>query len=293
VGRVSRFIALFASGLAYSAILALVALGFLVLYKATGVLNFAHGDLVTLGTYVALWAITQLHFPIVAGYAFAIFLLFIAGVVVERLAYAPLRSRPPLVVVIATLAAAIVIEGCIAVWQSSNPTSLPSPLGNNVFTLFGAQISYQEVAVVAVSAVVIAGLLFAFHRTSLGRQVRAVAADPKTARLYGVRTRLLSIIAFGASASMACLAGVLVAPLSTVNLTFGFSLMINAFAAAVLGGFGSLGGVVLGAFVIGMIQQVVGGYVFQSYAPALPFIIMFLVLAVRPQGLVAIRTQRL
>jgi branched-chain amino acid transport system permease protein len=86
---------------------------------------------------------------------------------------------------------------------------------------------------------------------------------------------------------------VLVAPLSTVNLTFGFSLMINAFAAAVLGGFGSLGGVVLGAFVIGMVQQVVGGYIFQTYAPALPFIIMFVVLAVRPQGLVAIQTQRL
>jgi len=192
---VSRFIALFASGLGYGAVLSLVALGFLVLYKATGVLNFAHGDLVTLGTYVALWAITQLHFPIVAGYAFAMVLLFIAGVFIERVAYAPLRSRPPLVVVIATLAAAIVIEGCIAVWQSSNPTSLPSPWGNHVFTLAGANISYQVVAVVVVSAFVIVGLLFAFHRTSLGRQVRAVAADPSTARLCGVRTRLLSIIA--------------------------------------------------------------------------------------------------
>jgi branched-chain amino acid transport system permease protein len=290
---VSQFISLFASGLAYGGILALVALGFLVLYKSTGVLNFAHGDLVTLGTYVALWAITDLHFPSVAGYLLAIVLMFVAGVFIERVAYAPLRARPPLVVVIATLAAAIVIEGCIAVWQSSNPTSLPSPLGNKTFTLAGANIPYQSLAVVIVSGIVIAGVLFVFHRTSLGRQVRAVASDPNTARLYGVRTRRLSIIAFGASASLATLAGVLVAPLSTVNLTFGFGLMINAFAAAVLGGFGSLGGVVVGAFAIGMLQQVLGGYVFQSYAPALPFIVMFAVLAFRPEGLIVVRTQRL
>jgi branched-chain amino acid transport system permease protein len=290
---VAQFIALLASGLAYGGILALVALGFLVLYKATGVLNFAHGDLVTLGTYVALWSIRSLNFPIVLGYLFAIVLLFAAGVVVERVAYAPLRSRPPLTVVIATLAAAIVIEGGINVWQSSNPTSLPSPLGDRVFTVAGARISYQEVTVVVVSVVVIAAVLYVFQRTSLGRQVRAVAADPNTARLYGVRTRLLSITAFGTSASLATLAGVLVAPLSTVNLTFGFGLMINAFAAAVIGGFGSLGGVVIGAFAIGILQQVVGGYVFTSYAPALPFIVMFAVLAIRPEGLIAIRTQRL
>jgi branched-chain amino acid transport system permease protein len=290
---VSQFIALLASGLANGGILALVALGFLVLYKATGVLNFAHGDLVTLGTYVALWSIKSLNFPTVLGYLFAIVLLFAGGVVVERVAYAPLRARPPLTVVIATLAAAIAIEGAIAAWQSSNPTNLPSPLGTKVFNLFGALISYQEVAVVVVSIVVIAAVLLVFQRTSLGRQVRAVASDPNTARLYGVRTRMLSIVAFGTSASLATLAGVLVAPLGTVNLTFGFSLMINAFAAAVIGGFGSLGGVVIGAFAIGIVEQVVGGYVFTSYAPALPFVVLFVVLTFRPEGLIVTRAERL
>jgi branched-chain amino acid transport system permease protein len=290
---VSQFIALLASGLANGGILALVALGFLVLYKATGVLNFAHGDLVTLGTYVALWSIKTLNLPTVLGYLFAIVALFAAGVLVERVAYAPLRSRPPLTVVIATLAAAIVIEGVIAAWQSSNPTNLPSPLGTRVFTLGGAQISYQEVAVVVVSIVVISAVLLVFARTSVGRQVRAVASDPDTAKLYGVRTRMLSILAFGTSASLATLAGVLVAPLGTVNLTFGFSLMIDAFAAAVIGGFGSLTGVVLGAFAIGIVQQVVGGYIFTSYAPALPFVVLFVVLAFRPEGLITTKAERL
>jgi branched-chain amino acid transport system permease protein len=103
----------------------------------------------------------------------------------------------------------------------------------------------------------------------------------------------LSIVAFGTSASLATLAGVLVAPLGTVNLTFGFSLMINAFAAAVIGGFGSLGGVVIGAFAIGIVEQVVGGYVLTSYAPALPFVVLFVVLTFRPEGLIVTRAERL
>jgi len=290
---VAKFVALLASGVAYGAILMLVSVGFVVLFKATGIINFAHGDLVTLGAYVAFWGTSSLGLPIVVTYVLAIVFLFFCGVAIERVAYVPLRKRPPIVVVIATLAVSVVIEGVLAVWQGSTPKELPSPVGNSVWHLFGASIAMQRVLIVIVSVVVVGALLAVFRYTSVGRQVRALASDSETAQLYGVRTRAVSVGAFGVSAALAALAGVLVAPLSAINVGFGFSLMIYSFAAVTLGGFVSLGGTAAAALGIGVLQQVVGGYVFPSYSTTLPVIVMFIVIAIRPQGLFKLTTSRL
>jgi branched-chain amino acid transport system permease protein len=283
----SEFIALLASGIAFGAIMALVATGFLVLYKATGVVNFAHGSLVSLGAYFAVWAITSLGVPTVLGYVVALALMFLVGVVLERLAYAPLRGRSHLVIVIATLAASVVIEAAISLWQGSTPELLKTPVGGATWHVAGADIAGQRILIVIVAAAAIAVLLLVFHRTAFGRQVRALAADPETAQLLGVRVRRVSVLAFGISSLLAGLAGILIAPLTAVDLTFGFNLMLTAFAAATLGGFGSLGGVIVGGLVIGLVQQLLGGYVFQNYADTLPFIFMFLIIAIRPHGLFA------
>jgi branched-chain amino acid transport system permease protein len=290
---VDTFISLLISGIALGAILALVAVGFLVLYLATGVINFAHGDLVTLGAYIAIWAISSIGIPIVLGYIVAVLLMFGIGVGLERVAHAPLRTRPPMVVVIATLAAAIVIEGILAAWQGAAPKLLPSPVGDNTWNIFGVPIAQQRILIIVVTAIVLGAVMIGYQKTSIGRQVRALASDPETAQLYGIRTGAISMLAFGLSAALATLAGVLVAPLSAADLTFGFNLMISGFAAAVLGGFGSIGGVVLGALAIGLIQQLVGGYIFTNYAETLPFVVMFVVIAVRPQGLAGFSRTRL
>jgi branched-chain amino acid transport system permease protein len=288
-----KFIALAASGIAYGAVLALVALGFIVLYKATGIINFAHGDLVALGAYLAVWATKDLGLPSVAGYVVALALMVVVGAVMERVVRAPLRGKPVLVVVIATLAMAIVIRGLIALWQGSTPRSLVTPVGNRVIHVGGAAIAQQRIVIVAVAAVSITGLILLFQRTSFGRQVRALAADPDTAILMGVRSTYVAMAAFALSAVFAGLAGILVGPLSAVDLNFGFSLMVTAFAAAVIGGFGSLGGVLIGALVIGLVQQLVGGYLWPEYADLLPYILMFVVIALRPEGLVAVERSRL
>jgi branched-chain amino acid transport system permease protein len=280
----AQFVALFASGISEGAVISLVALGFLVLYKATGIVNFAQGDLVTLGAYLALWAIATLKLPILVGYGLALVLMFGVGVVFERVAYAPLVKRPMLTVVIATLAAALVIEGLLSLWQGDTPQTLVSPVGDGVVTVFGANISYQEILVVIVCAVVIGALFYVFQYTSIGRQVRALASDREMAELVGIRSRGISIFAFGVSSMLAGLAGLLIAPLSAVTLTFGFTAMVTAFAAAVLGGFGSLTGVVVGGLFIGLVQQVGGGYLAPNYATTLPFVLLFLVIAIWPQG---------
>jgi branched-chain amino acid transport system permease protein len=288
-----KFVALTASGIATGAAIAIVALGFLVLYKATGVINFAHGDLITLGSYIAYWAISSLSLPTVAGYLVALALMFAVGVTLERVAHAPLRRRPPMVVVIATLAAAIAIRGALSLWYGSDPKSLPSPVGDGSVDVLGATIATQRLLIIGVTGAAVLALILVFQRTPFGTRLRALASDQDTAKLVGVRTRPISMVVFGLSAVLATLAGILVAPLSAIDLNFGFEMMILAFAAAVLGGFGSLGGVAAGALIVGLTQQLVGGYVWPDYATTLPYVLLFAVIMMRPSGLVDLDRSRL
>ena len=280
----SKFVALLASGLAEGAIVALAAVGFLLIYKATGVINFAQGDLITLGAYVAIWATQDLGFELVPGYLFTLLVMFAVGIALERLAYAPLRGRSVHVVVIATLGAALVLRAFIGLWQGTTPKFLESPVEGEVVGLFGANIAYQRVVIIVVTALVVLLTIAVFQWTQFGRELRATAADRETARLYGVPVTRLSMIAFGLSAALAGLAGILIAPLGSVDLTLGFNVMIAGFAAAIFGGFGSIGGVAIGGFAFGMVEQVFGGYVLRDYKATFPFILMILVIALRPRG---------
>jgi branched-chain amino acid transport system permease protein len=281
---VARFVALLASGIAFGAIIAVVALGFLILYKATGVVNFAHGDLMTLGAYIAVWAIADLKLPIVAGYVVALVLMAVVGLVLERVAYVPLRNKPPNVVLVATLGASLVIEAVIALWQGSNPEELASPVGYGVVHIAGAAIADQRILVVIVAGIAIAACMYVFQRTQFGRQVRALAVDQETAMLYGVRVRRVSALAFMISAVFAGLGGILITPLTSVTIDFGFNTLLTAFAAAIIGGFGSLGGTAAAALAIGLLQQLVGGYILTNYSDLLPFLAILVAVVIRPKG---------
>ncbi len=281
----SKFVALLASGLAEGAIVALAAVGFLLIYKATGVINFAQGDLITLGAYVAIWATQDLGFELLPGYLFTLVVMFAVGIVLERLAYAPLRGRSVHVVVIATLGAALVLRAFIGLWQGTTPKFLESPVEGEVVELFGANIAYQRVVIIVVTTVVVFLTIAVFRWTQFGRELRATAADRETARLYGVPVTRLSMTAFGLSAALAGLAGLLIGPLGSVDLTLGFNVMLAGFAAAIFGGFGSIGGVAVGGMAFGMVEQVFGGYVLRDYKATFPFILMILVIALRPHGI--------
>lgn len=287
--NLSDFTAYMAAGITKGAIVSLAALGFLLTYKATGVVNFAQGSLISLGAYFAIWGAERWGMPIVIAYLFSMAIMFFVGVGIERVAYAPLRGRSIHVVVIATLGASIIIETLINLWYGPNPRRLATPADGR-FTMFGAVIPWHRVLVVLVTFVVVLALIYAFERTQFGRQVRAVAADRDTARLYGVRVNLLSMVAFGLASALAALAGVLIAPLGSVDITFGFVVMLGGFTAAILGGFGSLHGVVIGGMIIGFVEQVLGSYNYfgfnvRDYQTIWPFILMLVVIAVKPTGL--------
>ncbi len=281
----SRFVALLAAGIASGSIYALVALGFVLIYKATGVINFAQGDLATLGAYLAFWAASTHGLSIWLAYAVAIGLMFLFGIGLERVTAAPLRHRSVHVVVIATLGAGLAIRAFIGIWQGSRPRNLRSPLGIRTIEVLGARIPIQNVLIVGVTAIVVVGLVVLFERTQFGRQLRALATDNEAARLQGIMVTRMSMLTFGMAGALAALGGVLFAPIATVNLNLGFVAMLNGFAAAILGGFGRIGGVVVGALMIGVVEQLAAGYVAHQLREVYPFALMILVIALRPEGL--------
>ena len=281
----SNFTSYMAAAISEGSIVALAALGFLLTHKATGVISFAQGALVTLGAYIAVWATRDKGWPLLLACLFAIAAMFLVGVASERIAYRPLRNSSIHVVVIATFGISEIIIALIGVWQGTQPKGL-DPLWAGNFTLFDAVIAKQRLLVLIVTIVTTAAMIALFNKTQFGRQVRAVAADRETAQLYGVPVGRLSIISFGIAGALAGLAGVLIAGTGTpVDLHFGFLIMLGGFYAAILGGFGSLGGVVVGGFLIGIVQYVVGSYWWSNYQSLLPFVLMIGVIAIKPTGL--------
>lgn len=321
------FVALLGAGLAKGAVVSLAAVGFIMIMKATGIANFAQGDLITIGGFLGLWATSKalpahdgLGLSLGVGYLLVLVIMFVLGVVIERVAYAPLskRSHDIHVVVIATLGVAIILRTLMAIWQGTEPRFLRSwfntgeELDDLLFFSDGvlrinigwlgindAVISAQRVVIMIVTTIVVLAIIALFARTSFGRQVRAIAADRETARLYGVKASRLSMLSFGISAFLAGLAGIMIGPLGSFDLTLGFTYMLLGFAAAVLGGFGSIAGTVVGAIMIGLTEELFGGQMLPllvetlggdpadalRYRSVFPFVLMLVVIAIRPQGL--------
>jgi len=320
----TTFVALVGSSVASGAVITLSALGFVVILKATGIANFAQGDLITLGAFLGFWAtdntagfggvhaVNGLHVSLGVGYIVVLVLMFFIGVAVERVACAPLRGREVHVVVIATLGVALIIRTLLSLWQGGDYRSLKSwfnpgqPLQNfgpfdagvlrfsiGFLGVHDAVISAHRVFVIFVTAIVIVAMILLFSRTSFGRQVRAIAADRETARMYGVKASRLSMLSFGMGAVLAGLAGLMIGPLAGMDLTVGFTYMLLAFAAVTLGGFTSIPGILAGGMMIGVTEHLFGeqmlpmvvGHWTQRFTTALPYLLMIIVIAVRPQGL--------
>jgi branched-chain amino acid transport system permease protein len=282
----SRFVALMDAGVAQGCIAGLIALGIVLLFKATGVVNFAQGSLLTLGGYIGYWLEVRHHMAAVPAYVLTVLGVFVVGMLIERVGYAPLRRQPILTILISTFALAEALQAVIILWQGSDPKSLPTPVGSGVWHLFGAAIPHQNILIVGVTIALLAGLTLMLQRTTLGRQVRALAADRETAMLQGVRVSLLSLLMFGLSAALAGLGGLLVAPTVSLSPDLGFGLMLSSFAAVVLGGFDRIGGTVAAAVFVGIVQQLLTGYVAPNLSAAYPYLILVVALVLRPEGLI-------
>lgn len=273
------------SGFATGAIYALVGLGFAIIYNATGIINFAQGEFVMLGGMFTISLINTVRLPLVAAIPCAILLTTIVGMVFERLAIRPLKSAPPLSLVIITIGGSILIRGVAMLVWDKNTHALPGFSGDEPIEIFGASLLPQHLWIFSVTIVVIGVSKFFFNHTISGKAMRACAYNSRAASLIGIDVRRMVLFSFIISSAMGALAGIIIAPLTMTAYDVGIMIGIKGFCAAIIGGMSSGFGTVLGGLILGVLESLGAGLVSSGYKDAIAFVILLLILFVRPKGL--------
>lgn len=277
---------LLVTGIAQGCIYGLIALGFVLIYKATEIVNFAQGDLMMVGAFIAFTFIASLGMPYWLGLAAVIVTMALAGYALDVLLLRPISGQPQFAVVILTISLGFVLRAIAGVVWGHNPVSFPTPFSGKMLAVGNAVISQENVAII-VGTLLLCGLLFVFFRyTRLGVAMQAASQNQLAAYYMGIPVKRLSSTIWAISAGVAAVAGVLMAPVMLIEPQMGF-LGIKAFAAAVIGGFGSLPGALLGGLIVGVGEQLAGGYLPQGFKETSAYLLMLVVLTVRPGGLFA------
>ncbi len=272
------------SGLANGAIYALIGFGFAVIYNATGIINFAQGEFVMLGGMLTLFFISLLHLPLVAAVVAAILVSTAIGFVFERLAISPLKDATPLSLVIITIGASILIRGIAMIAWGKDTYNVPSFTGNTPIELAGATILPQHVWIFIITVLIIFVSRIFFNHSIVGKAMRACSYNAQAASLVGIDVRKMVLLSFGISAAVGSMAGIIIAPLTMTSYDVGVMLGLKGFCAAIIGGMGSGGGTIVGGLILGILESLGAGLISASYKDAIAFIVLLLILFVRPEG---------
>lgn len=286
------FLQLVINGVALGAAYALVALGFVFIVNATGAVNFAHGDLVMAGGYVAVGLGALAPLPILVLLPVVAAIMFAIGIAVALVADFPLANRPPSTVFISTLLCGIVLQNLFLVLFGPQARAAPPLIKSGIVHLGGIEISIQALGTLAVAAALIALQYVVFMRTQIGRRLRATAQDRQMAQAVGIRTSAVIAATFGFGTALAGVAGALLANQFFVYPTGGISLSVYAYIAVVIGGWGSIAGAVIGALMISIFQVVVSAYVSYAVATGLLYVSLLVIFFFRPQGIFGELVQR-
>ena len=279
---------LVATGISTGALYALVALGIVVIYKATKVVNFAHGEMFMLGGFFAYTFHVMLGWPYLPSFALAVALAFGVGIAVDRVAFRPLMQRQTLVsVLLVMIGLSFVLKG-VARWLwggKGDYLTFPPLISPEPLSFAGIMVMSQQLVVLGAACAVMVAFALFFKLTRAGRFMQATADNPKAAKLVGLRTDRVYMYTFGVGSAVAAAAAVLMAPLTLLYPDIGFMLFIKAFAAAVLGGLTSIPGAVVGGFLIGIIEQLAAGYLHTAMQEVAAFIVIMIVMIFIPTGL--------
>ena len=272
------------SGLTNGAIYALIALGFGIIYNSTTIINFAQGEMVMMG---ALCAISLYHvYPsLPVAFLGGVALVTMVGLLLERLALRPVRDQSPIVLIIITVGAAVFFRGLAMMIWGKEAYSLPPFTGKEPLHFFSATIMPQNLWVLGLGALFVLLLEAFFRFTLVGKAMRACAYNRQAARLVGIPVSRMVQLSFGVAAGLGAAGGILVAPLTLGIYDMGAMLGLKGFSAAILGGLGSILGGVLGGLLIGVAEALASGLISSGYRDAVAFLILLLVLFLRPQGL--------
>ncbi len=271
------------SGLSVGSIYAIVALSLAIPFKASRVLNFAQGELVTLGAYIALVLSSYgLPHPVMVPATLVIAALF--GILIERLFIRPIVGAPEFTLVIATFAIGLIIRALIRIHWQDNVFFLPAPYAGPALAVGPLRVNPSYLVIIASTAALVTLLVLFFQQTRLGKAMRAVAFNQTAARLMGISVGRVFGSAWALSAAIGAVAGLLLAPVAGINPELGH-LIVKALVAAVIGGFGSLGGAVFGGLLLGVLETYAGALFGAALKEIIPFAILIAFLLVRPQGL--------
>ena len=270
-----------------------VALALVLIFRTTGVLNFAQGEMALFSTYIS-WKLTTTGMPVVGAIAISMAIAFIAGAAIERTLIRPMEGRSPLNVVIITLGLFLGLNSLAQLVFGVDPQQMPSPFPEgSVELISGARIQKETIGLIVVLLLECLALWYLLNRTSLGLKLRAVAANPDSARLHGIRAGSMLMLGWGLSAAIGALAGSLVAAERTrFDSTLMQTILVYALASAALGGFASIWGAVIAGLVVGIADALTIQYVdaLDGIEVVLPLAFILVVLVVMPNGLFGKRT---
>ncbi|AXH96417.1 branched-chain amino acid ABC transporter permease [Ornithinimicrobium avium] len=280
----STFLNLLAYGLADGAILALAALGFVLIYKATGVINFAQGEFLLIGAYLMYTAWVVLGLPMVVSVLVGIVAATVVGVLVERLILRPMVGEDPISIIMVTIGLAMLLKAVVQMFYGTTPRSQPAVLPTGSVSVLGATLPVNRLLVILIAAVVLTAFTLFFSRSKHGIAMRAVADDQQAAMTMGISVRRIFALSWALAAVSAFIAGVLLADLSAVDQNIAaFGLMV--FPVVILGGLDSVPGTIIGGLTIGLLTQFVSGYLDPGLATVIPYVVLVLILLVKPYGL--------
>lgn len=292
-----EFLAQLINGISLGGIYALIALGYTMVYGIIGLINFAHGDVYTLGSFFALTILAalgvsgELHgVALVVDIAIALIgaalLCGIVGVLIERLAYRRLRNAPRLAPLITAIGVSFILENAMQAWKGPSPVPFPAVVPNPSFAFAGVAVSVQQILVIGLAVVMMVALQLFVHRTRLGRAMRATAQDRDAAQLMGININTAIALTFLIGSALAGVAGFVSGVYYQSTWFFnGFGAGLKAFTAAVLGGIGNIAGAMLGGFLIGIIESFATWAFGGQWSNVTVFAILILVLVFRPSGL--------
>ena len=281
-----QFLQLVISGIAQGCIYGLIALGFVLIYKATETVNFAQGELMMLGAFCGLAGSTLLGFPFWVSVLGTLAAMALFGVLTERLVIRPILGQPAFSIVMLTIGIGYVARGAITMIPTigTETHTLPVPYKDQVWRLGELVLSAEQVVVIGVTAVLCALLYAMFRFTRLGIAMQAASQNQLAAYYMGIPVKRLNGLVWGLAALVAAIAGLLLAPITFVYANMGF-IGLKAFPAAVVGGFGSLPGAIVGGLIIGVVESLAGFYLPEGFKDTAAYIVVLVMLMVKPNGL--------
>ncbi len=285
------------NGLTIGSIYALVALGYTMVYGVLKLINFAHGDLVALSAYIGLVTVMQLMgalspvLLIIATFIITMILTSLGGLILERAAYRPLRKAPRLSAVVSALGASMIIENGIMLIWGPMPRIFPaSAVPNANYNIHGVYISLMQVLVLVISFILMVALYLFVNRTKLGTAMRACAIDQDAARLMGIDVNKVIVTTFIIGSALGAVGGLFIGMYYRgIYFNMGWIYGLNAFVAAIIGGIGNIPGAMLGGMLLGIFNAFIAGYVSSSWSLALTYVLLIVIMILRPTGILGER----